>query len=119
MAWHMLRSLYTTPATQKGDAAHRNILLSTYLRARTHTHSPFPPKILHLLVLTYIPFKLVHRYQVIPITPMLAGIKHRHTPNVHDFKMHMLGRGFYTSIRNVSFPSPIDVGFHNPPPLAA
>ena len=34
----------------------------------------------------------------------------------HDFKTRLLGRGFHTLIRNVPFPSPTDVGFHNPPP---
>ena len=29
------------------------------------------------------------------------------------FKMYLLGRGFHTLIKNVSFPSPIDVGSHN------
>ena len=33
------------------------------------------------------------------------------------FKTYPLGRGFYTLIKNVLFPSsPIDVGSHNPPP---
>ena len=36
-----------------------------------------------------------------------------------SFKTCMLGRGFHTLIRNVSFPSPTDVGSHNPPPLGA
>ena len=31
----------------------------------------------------------------------------------------MLGRGFYTLIKNVSFPSSIDVISHNPPPFEA
>ena len=35
----------------------------------------------------------------------------------HGFKMHLLERGFHTLIRNVSFLSQIDVGFHNPFPL--
>ena len=32
------------------------------------------------------------------------------------FKTRLLGRGNHTLIRNVSFPSPTDVGSHNPPP---
>ena len=32
------------------------------------------------------------------------------------FKARMLGRGFHTLIRNVSFPSPTDVESHNPLP---
>ena len=35
------------------------------------------------------------------------------------FKTHMLGRGFHTLVRYVSFPSPTDVGSHNPLPLGA
>ena len=31
------------------------------------------------------------------------------------FKTRLLGRGFHTLIRNVSFPSPTKVGSHNPP----
>ena len=37
----------------------------------------------------------------------------------HSFKTRLLGRGFHTLIRNVSFPSPTDVGSHNPSPLEA
>ena len=33
------------------------------------------------------------------------------------FKPHRLGRGFHTLIKNISFSSPTDVGFHNPPPF--
>ena len=32
------------------------------------------------------------------------------------FKRSLLARSFYTLIRNVLLSSPIDVGFHNPPP---
>ena len=35
------------------------------------------------------------------------------------FKTRLLRRGFHTLIRNVSFPSPTNVGYHNPPPLRA
>ena len=35
----------------------------------------------------------------------------------HSFKPRLLGRGFHTLIRNVSFSSPIDVGSLNPPLL--
>ena len=35
------------------------------------------------------------------------------------FKTRLLGRGFRTLIKTVSFPSPIDVGSHNPPPFRA
>ena len=35
------------------------------------------------------------------------------------FKMCLLGRVFHTLIKNVLFPSPTDVGSHNPPPLVA
>ena len=35
------------------------------------------------------------------------------------FKMRLLGRGFHTLIKNVSFSSPTDVGSHNPPPFGA
>ena len=31
----------------------------------------------------------------------------------HGFKTRLLGRGFHTLIRNVSFPSPTEVGSHN------
>ena len=34
-------------------------------------------------------------------------------------KMCMLGRGFHTFIKNVSFSSPADVGSDNPPPFEA
>ena len=37
----------------------------------------------------------------------------------HGFKTRLLGRGFHTLIRYVSFPSPTDVGSHNLPPLWA
>ena len=33
------------------------------------------------------------------------------------FKTRLLGRGFHTLIKNVSFSSPTDMGSHNPPPL--
>ena len=33
------------------------------------------------------------------------------------FKTRLLGRGFHTLIKSVSFSSPTDVGSHNPPPL--
>ena len=33
------------------------------------------------------------------------------------FKTCLLGRGFHTLIKNVSFSSPTDMGSHNPPPL--
>ena len=36
---------------------------------------------------------------------------------LHGSKTRLLGRGFHTLMRNVSFPSPADVGSHNPPPL--
>ena len=35
---------------------------------------------------------------------------------LHGFKTCLLGRGFHTLIRNISFPSPTNVGSHNPPP---
>ena len=35
------------------------------------------------------------------------------------FKTCLLGRGFHTLIKNASFPSPTDVGSHNPPPFGA
>ena len=34
------------------------------------------------------------------------------------FKTCLLGRGFHTLIKNVLFPSPTDMGSHNPPFLA-
>ena len=42
-------------------------------------------------------------------------VTYRHQP--HGSKTYLLGRCFHTLIRNVSFPSPTDVGSHNPPPL--
>ena len=33
------------------------------------------------------------------------------------FKTRVLGRGFLTLIKNVSFSSPTDMGSHNPPPF--
>ena len=38
---------------------------------------------------------------------------------LHGFNMCLLRRGFHTFIRGASFPSPIDVGSHNPHPLGA
>ena len=35
------------------------------------------------------------------------------------FKTRLLGRGFHTLIKNDSFPSPTDMGSHNPPPFKA
>ena len=35
------------------------------------------------------------------------------------FKMHILGRGFHTLMKNVSFPPPTDMGSHNPTPLGS
>ena len=35
------------------------------------------------------------------------------------FKMRILGRDFYTLIKNASFSAPTDVGSHNPPPFGA
>ena len=35
------------------------------------------------------------------------------------YKTHLLGRGFHTLIKNVSFSSPTDVGSHNPPSFRA
>ena len=32
------------------------------------------------------------------------------------FKMHLLGRGFHTRVKNISFSSPNDVGSHNSSP---
>ena len=32
------------------------------------------------------------------------------------FKMSLVGRDFYTLVKNVLFPSPTDMGSHNPPP---
>ena len=37
----------------------------------------------------------------------------------HGFKTCLLGRGFHTLIRNVSFPSPTDLGSHNLPSLGS
>ena len=35
----------------------------------------------------------------------------------HGFKMHLIGRGFHTLIKNAAFSSPTDVRSHNPPLL--
>ncbi|MED6110524.1 hypothetical protein PIB30_043777 [Stylosanthes scabra] len=37
-------------------------------------------------------------------------------PHTHPSKRVVLGRGIHTLIRHASFPSPTDVGLHNPPP---
>ena len=44
----------------------------------------------------------------------LWPITYRRKP--YSFKTCLLGRSFHTLLRNVSFPSPTDVGSHNPPP---
>ena len=54
---------------------------------------------------------IVNRYY------LLWLVMYRRQP--HDFKTYQLGRGFHTLVRNVSFPSPTDVGSHNPSHLVA
>ncbi|MED6119719.1 hypothetical protein PIB30_014326 [Stylosanthes scabra] len=54
-------------------------------------------------------------FTVLPLTiGMIAE-----TPYTHSSKRVILGRGIHTLIRHASFPSPTDVGLHNPPPKGA
>ena len=50
----------------------------------------------------------------IPNPPLADIVPFELSLNV--FKMHLLGRGFHTLMRNVSFPSPTDVSHTTPPP---
>ena len=50
-----------------------------------------------------------------PLVDIVRFAPLRITINLTVLKTHLLGRGFHILIRNVSFPSPIDVGSHNPP----
>ncbi|KAG7017794.1 hypothetical protein SDJN02_19660 [Cucurbita argyrosperma subsp. argyrosperma] len=62
---------------------------------------------------------LAHYLVSIPLRSLASLLIHHSILSLKVFKMRLLRRGFHALIKNALFPSPTNVGSHNPPPFGS